>query len=109
MSAYYRVSELLTGHHILTGPVYAVRKSAWEKTTVHGSDKLVHEDIDLSCHLSEFGTIHHHPDLSANWSMRRWTKRPLTKILYDYYDYHKRYFRTILIHHPFLKRRHHNV
>lgn len=100
---YYWQARLLSGHHVLTGPVYAIRKSAWQKTQVHKSDRLVHEDIDLSCHLCEFGTIDHHPKLVSRWSDRRLKQTP-KKVIFDLYDYYRRFFQTILLHHPNLRR-----
>lgn len=103
---YYWQARLLFGHHVLTGPVYAIRKSAWLKTQVHRNDRLVHEDIDLSCHLCELGTIGHHPKLISYWSDRRLKQDP-RKVAYDLYDYYRRFFQTILIHHPRLRRHRH--
>ncbi|MBI4099491.1 glycosyltransferase family 2 protein [Candidatus Microgenomates bacterium] len=100
---YYWQARLLAGHHVLTGPVYAIRKSAWEKIRVHRNDRLVHEDIDLTCHLCEFGTIHRHPKLVSYWSDRR-LKQPPQKVIFDFYDYYRRFFQTVFLHHPRLRR-----
>ncbi|OGG00541.1 hypothetical protein A2Y99_04230, partial [Candidatus Gottesmanbacteria bacterium RBG_13_37_7] len=62
---YYYLSYLLMGHFPLGGPNYALRKNAWEKVKgkIHLNDKLVHEDMDMSCHLSEIGKVLYVPSV----------------------------------------------
>lgn len=97
---FYGFSRLLIGHYPLVGPNNALRKSVWQKVIIHADDKMVHEDMDLACHLAEYGEIYYYPALTATFSMRRWKKR----FLYTLVDYGIRYFRTIHLHHPWLKR-----
>ena len=96
------LSKALMGHFWLMGPNHALRRSAWEKIRhkVHLDDNAVHEDMDLSCCLYPIGDILYVPNLKIKISLRRWKKN----FWYTLYDYTIRYFRTILIHHPFLKR-----
>lgn len=97
---YFPATKILMGHWPLNGPTYAVKKSVWQKITVHFDDKLVHEDIDLSCHLAPFGEILFDPNLRVSTSFRRWNKN----FTYHFSEYTLRYFRTLFLHHPFLKR-----
>ncbi len=71
----FYISKLLMGHYQFTGPNYAVRKSIWEKTEIHSDDQLVHEDMDLSCHMAMFGKIAYHPEIKTVFSARRYKKR----------------------------------
>lgn len=93
--AYCKQLKLIMGHFPLNGPNYAIRKSAWEKIKVHKDDKLVHEDFDLSCHLFELGEIKYVKNLKVSYSLRRWKR----KFWYTMFEYSRRTFRTILIHH----------
>jgi glycosyltransferase involved in cell wall biosynthesis len=92
--------KLILGHYPLNGPNYALRKAAWEKIDAHKDDKLVHEDIDLSCHLHELGSIHYLRDVRVSYSLRRWKK----KFWYTLYEYGLRNVRTVMLHKPKLKR-----
>lgn len=97
---YFPFVRLIMGHYQLSGPNNAIRKSAWQKTTVHTDEKLIHEDIDLSCHLAELGEIQYHPEIEVPYSLRRLKNNPLYTIV----EYTKRSVQTIFLHHPFLKR-----
>lgn len=96
------LGRVLTGHTHLHGPNFAVRKAVWIKAKPHLEDLLVHEDIDLACHLIEFGDIQFVPSLETTYSLRR-LKNNFFKTAVDY---PARYIRTILLHHPRLRRRH---
>src|SRR3989338_1882220 len=52
-----KFANLISKHVYLQGSNMAIRKSAWEKIKVITDDKKVHEDIDLSYHLSKVGKI----------------------------------------------------
>lgn len=97
---YYKLTRLLTGHFPLSGPNNAIRKSAWQKITVHQDDRLVHEDMDLACHLFPIGKIEYHPEIKATYNLRRWKKH----FWYTLFEYGIRYFRTIFIHHHYFRR-----
>lgn len=99
-NTYLKQMKMVMGHYQLNGPNYALRKSAWEKIEVHEDDKIVHEDIDLSCHLYELGDIKYFPQLKVVYSLRRWKR----KFWYTMFDYGIRNIRTVLIHHPNFKR-----
>ncbi|MBI2611452.1 glycosyltransferase family 2 protein [Candidatus Gottesmanbacteria bacterium] len=93
-----------SGHIYLIGPNMAVRKSAWKKTIPHHDDSIIHEDIDLSCHLSEVGKLAFIPEMKVVLSGRKVDENPL-KGLRDYLlKYPLRYLSTLRIHHPFLRR-----
>jgi len=96
ISAYSRHMKLMMGHYQLNGPNYALRKSAWEKIEIHDDDKVVHEDMDLACHLYELGEIKYFPNLKVGYSLRRWKK----KFWYTMFEYGVRNIRTVLLHHP---------
>jgi len=88
------LTRFLTGHISLHGPNLAVRKSAWQKTSVHKNDKIIHEDIDLSCHMAKTGRMLFLPQLTTTYSLRRMRKNLLSTVI----DYPLRYNRTIYIH-----------
>lgn len=96
IDGYMSNMKFVLGHYPLNGPNYAVRKSVWEKILAHKDDKLVHEDIDLSCHLFDLGEIRYVKDLRVNYSLRRW-KRNFWKTTLDY---SKRVIQTVVIHQP---------
>ncbi len=98
----FYLTRFLIGHYQLSGPNYAIRKTAWEKVTVHKDDHLVHEDMDLACHLATLGKIEFHPEIKTGYSLRRFKRDFLNSTI----DYVTRYFRTILIHHPNFRRNH---
>lgn len=104
----YTLSILLghtfSSHIYLIGPNMAVRKSAWKKINPHHDDKRVHEDIDLSCHLSQVGKLAFIPGMKVVLSGRRVNNNPI-KGMRDYLiEYPIRYATTLHVHHPFLKR-----
>lgn len=101
-ASYSRHMKLVMGHYQLNGPNYALRKSAWEKVEIHADDKIVHEDMDLACHLYELGEIKYFPNLKVGYSLRRWKKKFWQTMFY----YGVRNIRTVLLHHPkFIKHR----
>ena len=97
---YYGFTRLLTGHYPIVGTNYAIRKSAWEKISVHLDDKLFHEDMDLACHLNKIGKICFYREIKTVYSLRRWKREFLKTLL----NYSWRNVRTIWVHHPFFKR-----
>lgn len=92
---FVHLTKILTGHIPLHGPNFALKKSAWEKIKVHMDDSIVHEDIDLSCHLSKVGNMLFLPHLTIPYSLRRWRKN----FFYTIVEYPTRYMRTIRLHH----------
>lgn len=99
---FYGLTRLLMGHLPLIGPNHAVRKSVWTRTLISFNDKHVHEDMDLSCYLADFGEIIYCPEMEVKFSLRRWRKSFFPTL----HDYNRRYFKSILIHHPGLSRKH---
>jgi len=91
---YNNLTRILTGHYHLMGPNMAIRKSAWKKIHVHRNDKLIHEDVDLACHLATVGSIGMLSDLNVPYSVRRVTKNPFHMMI----DYPRRYIHTLLLH-----------
>lgn len=95
--------RVLTGHPYLIGSNMAVRKSALSKIKIHGDDKIVHEDFDLSCHLYDIGKLKHVRDLTATVSLRKFkTVRGLSNYLTRY---PAKYVRTFRLHKHHYKNR----
>ncbi len=97
------LGKLLAGHVLLLGPNMALRKSAWEKVKPHLDDKLVHEDIDLACHLAQLGEILYVPHLPVIFSPRRIHENLLRGVFQYAGEYPIRFFRTIFLHKPQFK------
>lgn len=91
---YCKICRWAYGHYPLIGCNNAIRKSAHKQITVHFNDKLVHEDLDLACHLNEVGTILYCPHILATYSMRRWKHRLLITLA----EYTLRNIQTLLMH-----------
>lgn len=67
------------GHYPLIGPNFALRNTMWQKISreVCTSDREVHEDIDLSIHIHQFGgEIVFHPHMRTYSSLRRIMNKP---------------------------------
>ena len=82
-----KFANLISKHVYLQGSNMAIRKSAWEKIKVITDDKKVHEDIDLSYHLSKVGKIIYNNRQKVYFSFRRITTNPkkgLTDFLGEY-------------------------
>lgn len=99
--------KLLSGHILLLGPNMAIRKSAWGKIIIHSDDALVHEDMDLACHMAEIGHLHYLPSLKSSISFRHIRKNPYTGLKRYLVEYPMRYYRSIWLHHPYFCR--HNI
>jgi len=95
---FVNLGKFFTGHVFMIGSNMALKKSAWEKVKVHTLDKLVNEDVDLACHLSEVGEILFVPNLIVPISLRRVVENPWKGAARYLGDYPFRYIRTILIH-----------
>lgn len=91
---YCRLSLWAYGHYPLIGNNNAIRKAARDQITVHFNERLVHEDLDLACHLNEVGTILYCPQIVVSYSMRRWKRR----FFYTVWEYTVRYVQTLLMH-----------
>lgn len=93
-NVFFKSLEQVLQHDCLFGPNMAIRKSAWEKvrSEVCLKDSMVHEDIDLSIHLSRHGKIFFDDKLVVDSSFRRWTR------IKPYLDYPYRALRTIQRH-----------
>src|SRR5438876_1037764 len=87
----YKSFKRLMKHDGIFGPNMAIRKSAWEKIKEElcTDDKIVHEDLDLSIHITKLGTILFDTKLVVNSSARRWKK------LTPYFEYPYRYLKTV--------------
>lgn len=95
-------ARCLMGHHGLVGPNCAIRRSVVGQLWSHHNPSI-HEDLDLSCHVSEYGEILFLPNLVVSISFRRFRRHPKAIL-----DYTINIFRTILLHHPFLCNHTHN-
>lgn len=67
---------LLFGHPMLAGPNMILRKSLWEKVknSVCLHDKDVHEDIDISIHISKIAKIRYDWNFGIKTARGRWVK-----------------------------------
>ncbi len=94
-------AKLFLGHIQLLGSNMAIRKEAWEKIKdeIHANDKLIHEDMDISCHLAEIGKLSFVPQLETSVSMRKLENNFLKGLWLYLGKYPIRYFRTVLLHH----------
>ncbi|MFH0979388.1 MAG: glycosyltransferase family A protein [Candidatus Roizmanbacteria bacterium] len=72
--------KIIGGYYILLGPALAIRKITWQKikNQVCVDDKLAHEDIDLSIHVSPYGKIFLDKSININISGRRMKYNPLS-------------------------------
>lgn len=75
---YMKTAQLIYKHHVFMGPSHALRKDAWHKIKDHVclDDNEVHEDIDLSLHISEVGSIRFDKDYITHSSIRRMKGNP---------------------------------
>jgi len=78
-------------HDIMLGPNMALTRKAWDKVKneVCKNDTQVHEDMDLTIHLAEYGKILFDKTLIVASSFRRF------KNLKPYFEYSYRNFKTI--------------
>jgi len=92
--SYFRMGKLIFHHNMLFGPQYALRRSAWEKirTEICTDDSQVHEDMDITFHLSDCGFIVFSSQLAAGVSTRRAHSSSL------YFEYPWRAIKTIWAH-----------
>lgn len=97
-------AKLMLGHILLLGSNMAIQKNAWEKIKdkIHSDDTLVHEDIDLSCHLAEIGRLVFVPQLETSFSPRKLQNNILRGLWLYLVKYPIRYFRTVFLHHSIL-------
>lgn len=97
---YCKLVRWAYGHYPLIGNNNAIRTSARDQITVHFNDKLVHEDLDLACHLNEVGSIVYCPNILVTYSVRRWKRR----FFYTVWEYTVRNVSTLLMHnHKYLR------
>jgi glycosyltransferase involved in cell wall biosynthesis len=75
---YRQTCKLLYGNEIMIGPNMAIRKSSWEKIKdeVCVDDTNMHEDLDLSIHLSKVGRIIFDKKFTVRTSGRRIKNNP---------------------------------
>jgi|SRR3989344_424469 len=82
---YFKFAKALLGHDVMNGPNMIITKEAWRKVknNVNLDDKKVHEDLDISMHISVHGKILFINDLSVLVSGRRFNSN-LKSLLIDY-------------------------
>lgn len=80
---YFKPSKIILGHEVLFGSNMALSRQAWMKikNEVCTNDKAVHEDMDLTIHLRQYGNIKFERNLIASISARRLRS---AKTLIDY-------------------------
>jgi glycosyltransferase involved in cell wall biosynthesis len=88
---FFRSFQEMLNHDCLFGPNMALRRSAWRlvKNEVCLEDNIVHEDIDLSIHLAQYGKLKFDSKLVVSASFRRW------KRITQYFEYTFRALTTI--------------
>lgn len=93
---YSSVLNRLFKQNILAGPNMAITKKVWNKVRneVCLDESKVHEDIDLSIHIAEYGEIRYDPELKVYSSIRRWRHNPLS----FFFEYPLRLISTIRAH-----------
>lgn len=89
------LTRVVMGHFPLNGPNFAVRKKVAEKVSPHTNDSIIHEDMDLACHLSVYGKVIFNPNLVVKTSSRRLFNEPLFM-----WRYTLKSIRTYFLHHP---------
>lgn len=96
VKVYRQTCKLIYGSEIMIGPNLAIRKSAWKKIKdeVCMDDKNVHEDIDLSIHISEVGKVHFDKSFIVKTSGRRIKHNPTS----FFFGYTKKHFPMIKHH-----------
>ncbi len=77
---YQWLFKLLSGYHVLLGPALAIRKTSWLKikNQVCLDDNQVHEDIDLTIHISTYGKIYLDKSIDIRMSGRRIKYNPFS-------------------------------
>lgn len=90
-----KLSKLISNHIFLMGPNMGIRKSAWQKIKVITDDSKVHEDVDLSHHLSKVGKIIYNKKLKVYFSLRRVRDNPTSGIKSLIGEYPLRYIKTL--------------
>jgi len=92
---------ILRGNDVLMGPNMIITKHIWNKikSRVCINDKKVHEDIDLTLHIIEYGgTIKRDKNLVVKISGRRIKNNPAS----FFGEYPIRFIRTLLAHKEYL-------
>ncbi len=102
LDIWWKTARLYMGHYPLTGPNCAIRSAIAKKAEPHYDDALVHEDMDLSCHIADYGKIGYDSSLIVPTSARRWKRNFLPECS----EYILRGIRTIWIHHPWFRKQH---
>lgn len=90
-----KLGMMISKHIFLIGPNMGIRKSAWQKIRVNTDDTKVHEDVDLSHHLSKIGKIIFNKKLKVYYSLRRVTDNPAKGIGSLLGEYPLRFIKTL--------------
>ncbi len=93
---YMYIPKLILGYYTLVGPGMAVRKTAWKKIRKElcTDPKLVHEDVDISLHITKYGSIFHDKDILVKASGRRAMFNPTS----FFGEYTVRFFNMLTTH-----------
>ena len=97
INLYFDFIKPIFHNEVLSGPNMALTKIMWNRVKDHVcmDDKKVHEDIDLSIHITtEHGVIGRDPDLLVHISGRRIKKNPKS----FFGEYPVRFMKTLLYH-----------
>jgi glycosyltransferase involved in cell wall biosynthesis len=91
----FYATKVILGHYQLSGPNFAVRKSALIGIKPHMEDNKIHEDMEIACHIKEKGKIVFKPLLIMPISGRKLKSDPGHLV-----KYFKKSIYTYLLHHP---------
>lgn len=93
-------SQIILKTPVFLGPSMAITKEVWGivKNQVCLDDSKVHEDIDLTIHISKYGLIYLDKSLIINYSSRRIKHNPLSFFV----EYPLRLAKMLKIHRHFI-------
>ncbi len=77
---YLAIPRLMVGFYYFLGPGYALKRISWKivRKKICLDDKAVHEDIDISLHLRNYGKIYHDDKTVVYSSSRRMINNPFS-------------------------------
>jgi len=91
---YFKIFKKIYGHEMLFGSNMIITNKIWQKikNEICLDDKKVHEDIDLSVHISKYSTIRYDPLLTVYISGRRLTNP------HSLFEYPYRWIKSLINH-----------
>lgn len=102
-TAYLYFFKIFAGHHQFNGPNLAIKKEVLAKISPFSDDPLLHEDMDLACHIAAHGKIIFCPSLTIYSSARRFQKNPFGAFIRST----RMWLHAVSVHgHPFVRNHH---